>query len=106
VLARALAAAVRRLSNLADLAEREQFRERASFTISLHDCRGPRRVTAASARAVCAALLAFLCFVTVRVTSITALAGDEPHYLVLAQSLLSDNDLKVANNYAKGTTCA
>jgi hypothetical protein len=56
-------------------------------------------VNSASARA---AILAFLCFVTVRVTSMSAFAGDEPHYLVLAQSLLSDNDLKVANNYAKG----
>ena len=53
----------------------------------------------ASARA---AILAFLCFLTVRVTSMSALAGDEPHYLVLAQSLLTDNDLKVANNYARG----
>lgn len=53
----------------------------------------------ASARA---AILAFLCFVTVRFASMSALAGDEPHYLVLAQSLLSDNDLKVANNYARG----
>ena len=54
---------------------------------------------AASARA---AILAFLCFVTVRFASMSALAGDEPHYLVLAQSLLTDHDLKVANNYARG----
>jgi hypothetical protein len=26
--------------------------------------------------------------------------GDEPHYLVIAQSLLADHDLRVANNYA------
>jgi hypothetical protein len=39
-------------------------------------------VTAVSARAATAALLAFVCFVTVRGTSMSAVAGDEPHYLV------------------------
>jgi hypothetical protein len=28
--------------------------------------------------------------------------GDEPHYLVIAQSLLADHDVKVANNYERG----
>jgi hypothetical protein len=28
--------------------------------------------------------------------------GDEPHYLIVAQSLRSDGDLDVANNYARG----
>jgi hypothetical protein len=28
--------------------------------------------------------------------------GDEPHYLVIAQSLLRDRDLRVADNYARG----
>ena len=29
-------------------------------------------------------------------------AGDEPHYLVIAESLLTDHDLKVENNYRRG----
>ena len=29
-------------------------------------------------------------------------AGDEPHYLVIAQSLLSDHDLKIENNHRRG----
>ena len=29
-------------------------------------------------------------------------AGDEPHYLVIAQSLLKDGDLKIENNHARG----
>jgi len=28
--------------------------------------------------------------------------GDEPHYLVIAQSLLSDGDLRIANNHERG----
>lgn len=28
--------------------------------------------------------------------------GDEPHYLVIAQSLLKDGDLRIANNHARG----
>jgi hypothetical protein len=28
-------------------------------------------------------------------------AGDEPHYLVIAESLLADRDLRVENNYAR-----
>ena len=27
--------------------------------------------------------------------------GDEPHYLLVAQSLLKDGDIKVANNYER-----
>ena len=49
-----------------------------------------------------AALLAFAWFIGIRVISMAPLTGDEPHYLVLAQSLLSDQDLKVANNYNRG----
>lgn len=29
-------------------------------------------------------------------------AGDEPHYLVMAQSLISDGDLKIENNHQRG----
>ena len=28
--------------------------------------------------------------------------GDEPHYLVIAQSLLKDGDLKIENNHRRG----
>ena len=31
------------------------------------------------------------------------LGGDEPHYLVIAQSLVEDGDIDLANNYKKGT---
>ena len=31
-----------------------------------------------------------------------SVAGDEPHYLMVAESLLSDRDLDLANNYANG----
>jgi hypothetical protein len=29
-------------------------------------------------------------------------AGDEPHYLVIAQSLLRDHDLQIENNHTRG----
>ena len=32
--------------------------------------------------------------------------GDEPHYLVITQSLLSDGDLRIENNHARGDTAA
>src|SRR5262245_7281631 len=31
-----------------------------------------------------------------------SVAGDEPHYLIISESLLSDRDLDVGNNYANG----
>ena len=42
-------------------------------------------------------------FAAMRLTS-TALfpAGDEPHYLVIAQSLWRDGDLKIENNHQRG----
>jgi hypothetical protein len=49
-----------------------------------------------------AAGVALVWFLAIRVVSLTPLTGDEPHYLVLAQSLLTDQDLKVGNNYNRG----
>ena len=48
-------------------------------------------------RIACA--LAFVAFVAVRARQEPPPTGDEPHYLLIAQSLLADHDLKVANNY-------
>lgn len=48
-----------------------------------------------------AAGLAFALFVTQRLISMSPPTGDEPHYLVLAESVVRDGDLKVANNYAQ-----
>jgi hypothetical protein len=48
-----------------------------------------------------AAAIAFVVFVAVRVASGGPPSGDEPHYLVIAESILEDGDLKVANNYER-----
>jgi hypothetical protein len=47
-------------------------------------------------------LLAVAFFSTIRLTTRSPLTGDEPHYLILTQSILTDRDLTVANNYARG----
>jgi hypothetical protein len=49
--------------------------------------------------AVAAAALALFAFTQVRDVVPN---GDEPHYLAATQSLISDRDLKVENNYARG----
>ena len=46
-----------------------------------------------------AGVLAFAAFVLVRLNALGPPGGDEPHYLVVTQSVLKDGDLKVANNY-------
>ena len=48
-----------------------------------------------------AGMLAFIAFVSVRLAAVGPPGGDEPHYLVVAQSLLKDGDIKVANNYQR-----
>ena len=48
-----------------------------------------------------AAVLAFVAFVSVRLVAVGPPGGDEPHYLLVAQSLLKDGDIKVANNYER-----
>lgn len=49
-----------------------------------------------------AALLAFVVFFAVRLGRPGPPTGDEPHYLVIAQSLLGDGDVSVLNNYRNG----
>ncbi len=53
-----------------------------------------------AARVACA--LAFVACVAVHYKQQLPPAGDEPHYLLIAHSLLVDHDLKVANNYERG----
>jgi len=48
-----------------------------------------------------AAVLAWAVFLGVWLGQVLPPNGDEPHYLVIAQSLLLDHDVKVANNYAR-----
>ena len=60
----------------------------------VHDPRRAARV---------AALLAVLLYVAgAYLVSPRLPGGDEPHYLVIAESLLADHDLKVENNYLRG----
>ena len=48
-----------------------------------------------------AGVLAFVAFVAVRLAAVGSPGGDEPHYLLITQSLLKDGDIKIANNYAR-----
>jgi len=57
----------------------------------------PRGATAAAGiLAACVYLFA------ARQTAPRLPSGDEPHYLIIAQSLLSDHDLKIENNHQRG----
>src|SRR5262245_3138575 len=49
-----------------------------------------------------APLFVFLCVWGLTTRGKFSVAGDEPHYLMIAESLLSDRDLNLANNYANG----
>lgn len=51
-------------------------------------------------RVACA--LAFVASLAVHSSQQFPPIGDEPHYLIIAHSLLVDHDLKVANNYERG----
>ena len=48
-----------------------------------------------------AGVIAFIAFISVRLAAVGPPGGDEPHYLVITQSILKDGDLKVANNYER-----
>ena len=48
-----------------------------------------------------AGVLAFVVFVSVRLAAVGSPGGDEPHYLLVAQSVVKDGDIKIANNYAR-----
>ncbi len=66
---------------------------------------GLDRVNESGARARIFAFALSLAFYLVcgfRSLAIVGLGGDEPHYLVATESLLTDHDLRVENNYAQG----
>jgi hypothetical protein len=50
---------------------------------------------------IVAAMFAFAIFLAVRLAQRLPPTGDEPHYLVITQSLLSDRDVAVGNNYER-----
>ncbi len=53
--------------------------------------------------ALVAAALAFVVYgAAARGVSPSVPGGDEPHYLIIAQSLLSDGDIRIANNHRRG----
>jgi hypothetical protein len=64
----------------------------ARFAVIADPCKAP----------LLAAALAFGVFLAVWTGQFRPPTGDEPHYLVMTQSLLLDHDLKVANNYERG----
>ncbi len=47
-------------------------------------------------------LFVFLCVWGLTTRGKFSVSGDEPHYLMIAESLLSDHDLDLSNNYANG----
>ena len=49
----------------------------------------------------CAGVLAFVACVSVGLAAKGPPRGDEPHYLLIVQSLLKDGDLEIANNYER-----
>src|ERR1700752_2297969 len=46
-----------------------------------------------------AAAFAFVAFFSVHFNAVGPPGGDEPHYLVITQSILKDGDIRVENNY-------
>lgn len=48
-----------------------------------------------------AGVVAFAAFVAVRLAAVGSPGGDEPHYLLVAQSVVKDGDIKIANNYER-----
>ena len=61
------------------------------------------RFRAARGSAIAAGLLAFGVFATcARLSSPALPTGDEPHYLIITQSLLYDHDLQIENNHERG----
>src|SRR4051812_10696111 len=67
----------------------------------VHDRAMPRLGIVSDARIAprIAFLLAFVILLAVRSRQELPPTGDEPHYLLIAQSVVTDHDFKVANNY-------
>jgi hypothetical protein len=66
--------------------------------------RVPRRLTLHSAPGLTpwyAAGLAFATFLAVHTYAKGPPGGDEPHYLIIAQSILKDGDIRIDNNYSQ-----
>jgi hypothetical protein len=66
----------------------------ANLTRVVHD---PRRAPWLAAAIAAVAYLAGAYQISPRLPT-----GDEPHYLIIAQSLLKDHDLKIENNHRRG----
>ena len=71
--------------------------ERLAPTAALRIVRDPRRAPWLAAAVAACAYLAGAWHSFPRLPS-----GDEPHYLVITQSLLTDHDLKIENNHRRG----
>lgn len=73
------------------------------FTLVVYAVANANRTSRNAARAwvLLASLVVYAGFVP-WVTQSTWPTGDEPHYLVLTQSLIADHDFNLANNYAQG----
>jgi len=69
------------------------FKGRARFVAAM-----PARAGAASAAV---AAFAIYCLAAWQVSAVLP-GGDEPHYLVITQSLLSDGDIRIENNHQRG----
>jgi hypothetical protein len=60
------------------------------------------RVSAPGRKTVFVCSLVFYLLIGFQSLGVAGLGGDEPHYLVIAHSLLVDGDLKIENNHARG----
>ena len=59
-------------------------------------------VSAPGRKTVFVCSLVFYLLIGFQSLGVAGLGGDEPHYLVIAHSLLVDRDLKIENNHARG----
>jgi hypothetical protein len=74
----------------------------AGFEPGSAACPARRRRLTATAAAVAVLLAVFLLFLAVHHHNPQPFSGDEPHYLVIAYSLIDDGDVDVKNDYLLG----